>query len=270
MGWQGQQRERYKQQQAEKARAEQQEAAQQRLSLKSQFEEQQRIAAEQSAVREQQAKEKQRIEKKQQDEASQRIADGLKLLDTQRQERLRLAREKATARKMPQAPQSRRSHGRPSKPNLGLKNKWLFGILIILLILLWDLGATITSLSFLASIILPIITGFGLWVAYLTWYETKYPSKTGGEVSLINVAQDLGKNRKLIIGSIFLLFILIGGSIGFYFFQHQATDTPIPNTTYTGRLVLQDSLTTNDPLNNSKSRPWINFTSQHGFCKFTA
>src|ERR1700687_4279946 len=32
----------------------------------------------------------------------------------------------------------------------------------------------------------------------------------------------------------------------------------------------QDSLTTNDPLNNSNSRPWINFTSQHGFCKFTA
>ena len=116
MSWQEQQRERYKQQQAEKARAEQQEAAQQRLLLKSQFEEQQRIATEQSAVRERQAEEKLRIEKQQLDEASQRLADGLKLLDTQRQERLRLAREKTKARKMPQAPQSRRSHGRPGKP----------------------------------------------------------------------------------------------------------------------------------------------------------
>jgi len=116
MGWQEQQRERYKQQQAEKARAEQQEAAQQRLLLNSQFEEQQRIAAEQSAVRERQAEEKLRIEKQQRDEADQRLADGLKLLDAQRQERLLLAREKTKARKMPQAPQSRRSHGRPRKP----------------------------------------------------------------------------------------------------------------------------------------------------------
>lgn len=116
MGWQEQQRERYKQQQAEKAHAKQQEAEQQRLLLKSQFEEQQRIAAEQSAVREGQAEEKLRIEKQQRDEASQRLADGLKLLDAQRQERLRLAREKTQARKMPQAPQSRRSHGRPGKP----------------------------------------------------------------------------------------------------------------------------------------------------------
>lgn len=116
MSWQEQQRERYKQQQAEKARAEQQEAAQQRLLLKSQFEEQQRIAAEQSAIRERQAEEKQRIEKQQRDEASQRLADGLKLLDAQREERLRLTREKTTTRKMPDAPQSRRSHGRPGKP----------------------------------------------------------------------------------------------------------------------------------------------------------
>ena len=116
MSWQEKERERYKQQQAEKARAEQQEAAQQHLLLKSQFEEQQRIAAEQSAVRERQAEEKLRIEKQQRDEASQRLADGLKLLDTQRQERLRLAREKTKACKTPQAPQSRKSHGRPRKP----------------------------------------------------------------------------------------------------------------------------------------------------------
>lgn len=116
MSWQEQQREHYKQQKAEKARAEQQETEQQRLLLKSQFEEQQRIAAEQAAVRERQAEEKLRIEKQQWDEASQRLADGLKLLDAQRQERLRLAREKTQARKMPQAPQSRRSHGRPRKP----------------------------------------------------------------------------------------------------------------------------------------------------------
>lgn len=116
MGWQEQQRERYKQQQAEKARAKQQEAAQQRQLLKLQFEEQQRIAAEQSAVRKRQAEEKLRIEKQQRDETSQRLADGLMLLDAQRQEQLRLVREKTQARKMPQAPQSRRSHGRPRKP----------------------------------------------------------------------------------------------------------------------------------------------------------
>jgi hypothetical protein len=116
MGWQEEQRERYKQQQAEKERAKQQETEQQHLLLKSQFEEQQRIAAEQSAIRERQTQEKLRIEKQQQDVASLRIADGLKLQDAQRQERLRLAREKAKARIMPEAPQSRRSHGRPRKP----------------------------------------------------------------------------------------------------------------------------------------------------------
>lgn len=116
MSWQEQERERYEQQKAEKARAAQQEAAQQHHLLKLQFEEQQRIAAEQSAVRERQAEEKLRIEKQQRDESSQRLAGGLKLLDAQRQERLRLAREKTQARKMPQAPQSRRSHGRLGKP----------------------------------------------------------------------------------------------------------------------------------------------------------
>src|SRR6266702_5018889 len=147
-------------------------------------------------------------------------------------------------------------------------SKWVLGrILIIVLTFLWVLGAIFNGLSFLASIILPIISGLVLLVGYDTLYATKHPSKTGGEVSLINVARDLWKNRKISIISILLLFILIAGGIGIYNFQHKATGSPIPNTTYTGSLVLQDSLTTNEPPNNSNSRPWINFTSQHGFCK---
>jgi hypothetical protein len=155
MGWQEKERERYKQQQAEKARAEQQEAAQKRLLLKSQFEEQQRIAAEQSAVRERQAEEKLCIEKQQRDETSQRLADGLKLLDTQRQERLRLAHEKTKAGKMPQAPQSRRSHGRPRKPWFR-KNEIIWPLIVTSLLAIAGIIFNLPKFSIFLDLIIKI------------------------------------------------------------------------------------------------------------------
>jgi hypothetical protein len=276
MGWQEQQRERYKQQQAEKARAEQQEAAQQNLLLKSQFEEQQRIAAERSAVRERQTEEKLRIEKQQRDEASQRLADGLKLLDAQRQERLRLAREQTTARKMPASqPASVSKKGlravNQDDPGFG----WPLGrILIIALTFLWVLGANFTNLSFLVSIIIPIITGLGLLVAYETWYDTKHPSRANDNHGLIHLAKILQprylwQNRKLRIGSIILVVIFIAGTIFYSLLPHTnpPSHTDLSPISYPPSLNGKGVLMLNNTLKDQASNS--NWEVDSPYCYFT-
>jgi len=117
--------------------------------------------------------------------------------------------------------------------NSGL-HMWLLGrVLIIALTILWVLGANFTGISFLASIILPIITGFGLLVMFETWYATKHPSKADDDNDLTKTAKILQtrylwKNPKLRIGSIILLVILIAG-IMFYTLQPHPGHRPLQN-----------------------------------------
>ena len=99
MNWQEQRRQAYEQEQAAKELVKQQAAEQQRRQLKEQFEEQQRRAAQQATERELQAEEQRHREQQQQTAALQRIADGLKLLDEQRETKQREAQEHLKQRK---------------------------------------------------------------------------------------------------------------------------------------------------------------------------